>query len=137
LHPTDQPVLKAEIQVIGSYVYAPMSGRYEDGQFKSYYAEAVKAAHKAGLLKIMIDVRAVTGELTPAQRLGLAELEAAQRVEAVAGARRSDYRVAIIGWPPLLDPDSPAMHRARQRGTPLAMFETIAEALTWLGVEHA
>jgi hypothetical protein len=127
--------LVADIRPMTTHMYARLTGEFDFEEFKKIYERVADAAHQHKLLKILLDGREVTGDLSVTERLHLGKFFATHRSQALFEGKTSGYRLAIVALPPLIHPQKIGMYEVRNRDLPTDIFERIEDAMTWLELE--
>ena len=92
----------------------------------------IDAVAQTQALRVLVDVTEVTGEPSVWQRFQFATLFAGRFLAARAKDKIPVSRFALLGKEPLLDPKRLGEKVAQNRGLPVRVFTSQAEALEWL-----
>ena len=109
-------------------LYVRGSGLLSESGIREFFAKVPDAAHKAGVLKVLVDVREAEGDITTAQHYDFGSHLA---------DRFRGLRVAIVLSVSLRDPQHFGETVALNRGADLGVFTDIEEAHRFLGVRPA
>lgn len=121
-----------EITPLPTHIYVRGEGCFEFVDAVQMFSDALSAAGAHRQLRILIDVRKVTGNLTKMQRFEFG------KAVAQLYARNPDggpALIALFGNEPLLDPDRFGEAVAANRGVPVKATTDMNEAMNWLGIE--
>ena len=110
-------------------------GEFELEAAKENFIEILEAVARYRSEKVLLDGRALSGEMTTMERFYYGEFVA----QAIAGSRERGIarlpKFAYVLKQPILDPRRLAETVAVNRGVEMRFFDNFSDALTWLGVE--
>lgn len=118
----------------GPLVYVSLAGAMDGRLAEQAYREVLRECVAGGYSKMLLDCRALSGELTTTERYSLGKLVAAENAAAAAGSGRQ-VQVALVGTYPLIDRDRFGETVARNRGAAVKVAYDLETAYRWLGVD--
>lgn len=116
-------------------LYIAIEGPFEFMALGPMYDAVMEDCSKHQSLKVLVDLRGVSGSLTIMDRFGMASLFASKYLAARVSGRIPACRFAVFGQPPLVDPKRFGETVAVNRGVPVKVFVEEAAALEWLKTE--
>ena len=120
------------IEVKEQYLLAVFAGTFDKVGYKENLSDILLQSIKNERLKLLLDVRNMSGNLTTIQRHEVATYFTNL-------CREHPYtrkiQVAVVGDPPLIDPNRFGETVAINLGLNISVTNDMDEALKWLGVE--
>lgn len=95
--------------------------------------QVFEECYALGLRKVLIDPRLLTGEISPVDKLEIAEAMATQQM-VFPSKHRHVLRVTHVGSPKLIDMDGFGEDVAANRRVNTHVTSSILSALNWLGI---
>jgi hypothetical protein len=124
-----------EIRFEGPLVYVSLAGEMNGRQAEQAYRKVLRECVAGGCSKMLIDCRALSGELTTTERYSLGKVVADENTSVASGEGGRHVRVALVGSPPFIDRDRFGETVARNRGAAVKVTYDLESAYRWLGVE--
>jgi hypothetical protein len=128
--------IRRELTLRATHVLVVATGIFEDSEAKLTIREAIEAAAKHNLFKILIDCRQLNGEPGIVQRFDLADsISRYYHQSRIQSPGKPFIRLAVVGSEPLIDRDRFGEVVARNRGVPIKVTTSFDEALQWLELD--
>jgi len=124
-----------ELEPREGYLYARLAGDYSLPEAKVLSLQCLEACAQYHQSKLLLDVRSLQGSNSLTQIYEYVEFLAAEAIK-LQRQTGAALRVALVGRPPLLDPERFGITVARNRGLAAMSTGDIDEAYRWLGVEQ-
>jgi hypothetical protein len=130
--------IAVDIRPTPACLYATLTGDFEDDDAKRALARIIESARPQRIPRILIDCRALYGDLSLSQRFGIASFALQLRINAIlAGRSPVPFRTAIVAVPPLAHPNAHFVRFLNERNVSISLHGTMDEALAWLGLDPA
>jgi hypothetical protein len=128
--------VETEIEYRESYVFARVRGNFDLGEAKHCYTDVLSEAVERSIPNLLIDCRAMTGNLSTVDRYSFWDYVAKENIRALTeGGKGLAFRIALAMKEPLFDPSRFGQTVARNRGVAVFVTEDLAEACRWLGID--
>ncbi len=128
--------IQRELTLRATHVLVVVTGMFEESEAKQVFRDAIEAAAKHNLLKILIDCRQLLGAPGTAQRFDLSDsISRFYHQSRLHAPGKAFIRLAVVGSEPLIDRDRFGEVVARNRGVPIKVTTSIEEALQWLELD--
>ena len=128
--------IQHELPLRATYVLVVATGIFEDSEAKRVFRDAIEAAAKHNLFKILIDCRGLRGAPGTVQRFDLSDsVSRFYHQSRVQAPNKAPLRLAVVGSEPLIDRERFGETVARNRGVPLKVATSLEEALQWLELD--
>jgi hypothetical protein len=124
-----------QIHVEGPLFYVSLSGEMNGRAAEKAYRKVLRECVGAGCSKMLIDCRALSGELSTTDRYSLGKVVADENASVAAREAGRHVRVALVGTPPLIDRDRFGETVAINRGAAVKVTYDLASAYRFLGLE--
>jgi len=124
-----------QIHFEGPLLYVSLAGEMDGRLAEQTYREVLRECVAGGRWKMLIDGRALSGELSTTDRYSLGKVVADENAAIAARDAGRQVRVALVGNPPLIDRDRFGETVARNRGAAVKVTYDLESAYRWLGVE--
>jgi hypothetical protein len=115
---------------------ATYRGTFDLREAKKTFLQILDALEQRNVRKVVVDGRALTGQLSPSERFAYGEFVAkevnAQRSRIAGHAPQFAY----VLNPPVLDPERLGENVAVNRGMHVKAFDNLDDALDWLGIDE-
>lgn len=115
---------------------ATYTGEFRLPQAQETFLQILEALEQRKVRKVVVDGRALTGQLSPSERFAYGEFVAkevnAQRSRIAGHAPQFAY----VLNPPVLDPERLGENVAVNRGMHVKAFDNLDDALDWLGMDE-
>jgi hypothetical protein len=119
------------------YLLMTYKGRYVPSMAARFAGQILAACEKRHASKILVDIREVTGRLSPLDRLDLGTTAGEKHRALKSSKKIPGCRFAVVGKYPLIDPKRLAGTVAHGLGMDVKVSTDMSEALVWLGVDAA
>lgn len=119
----------------GPLVYVALAGEMNARLAEETYREVLRECVAGGYSKMLIDCRALSGELSTTERYSLGKVVADENTSVAASLPGRHVRVALVGSDPLIDRDRFGETVARNRGAAVKVTYDLESAYRWLGVD--
>ena len=116
--------MQIEIEPKTDHLYAVISGPFDHAKLEGVLKEIFTTGSRHGLRKVLIDIKALEGEIPVMARHDAGEIAASFRTEVI--------RLAILGTETQIWPDRFFENVANNRGLATKVTTDLAEALEWL-----
>ena len=116
--------MRVDIEPQPDYLLAVVSGLFDKAKLADMLKDIFAASSRHGLRKILVDIRALEGEITFIARYDAGQL--------VADLQREPVRLAMLGTSSQIWPDRFFENVAKNRGVETKVTLDKAEALEWL-----
>jgi hypothetical protein len=115
---------------------ATYRGTFDLREAKKTFLQILDALEQRNARKVVVDGRALTGQLSPSERFAYGEF-VAKEVNAQR-SRIAGYapQFAYVLNPPVLDPERLGENVAVNRGMHVKAFDNLDDALDWLGIDE-
>ena len=123
-----------QIRFEGPLVYVSLAGEMNGRLAEQAYRQVLRECVAGGCSRMLVDCRALSGELTTTERYSLGKVVADENA-AVAAGSGLQVRVALVGSYPLVDRDRFGETVARNRGASVKVAYDLETAYRWLGLE--
>ena len=125
--------LKIEIEPRETYLYICVKGNYEINKAKELLRDAIEAAAKHALNKVLVDFREMEGNPpTQMDRYNCASFMAELLLEMRVTLYLPILRFAYVGIAPFFDPSGFGETVAANRGVIIKITDDFEESLAWL-----
>ena len=124
-----------QIHVEGPLFYVSLAGEMDARLAEKTYREVLRECLAGGRSKLLIDCRALSGELSTTERYSLGKLVADENASVAARAAGRQVRVALVGSQPFIDRDRFGETVAVNRGAAVKVTEDLASAYRFLGLD--
>ncbi|HVG43804.1 MAG TPA: hypothetical protein VM890_03710 [Longimicrobium sp.] len=124
-----------QIHVEGPLFYVSLAGEMDGRLAEKTYREVLRECVAGGRSKLLIDCRALSGELSTTDRYSLGQLVADENASVAAREAGRQVRVALVGSQPFIDRDRFGETVAVNRGAAVKVTEDLASAYRFLGLE--
>ena len=124
-----------QIRFEGPLVYVSLAGEMDGRLAEKTYREVLRECVAGGRSKMLIDCRALSGELSTTERYSLGKLVADENASVAAREAGGQVRVALVGTQPFIDRDRFGETVAVNRGAALKVTDDLASAYRFLGLE--
>lgn len=122
-----------EVRFEGSLCYVSLGGVMNGRRAEQLYRRLLRECVAGGRSRMLIDCRALSGELSTTDRYSLGKVVAEEN--AAAMAEGAQIRVAMVGRDPLVDPHRFGEMVAINRGAAVTITYDLESACRWLGVD--
>jgi hypothetical protein len=119
----------------GPLVYVSLAGEMNGRLAEKAYREVLRECVAGGYSKMLIDCRALSGELSTTERYSLGKVVADENASVAAGEAGRHVRVALVGNHPVIDRDRFGETVATNRGAAVKITYDLESAYRWLGLE--
>src|SRR5438105_15555768 len=123
-----------QIHFEGPLLYVSLAGEMDGRLAEKAYREVLRECVAGGRWKMLIDCRALSGELSTTERYSLGKVVADENTSVAAKEDGRVVRVALVGNPPFIDRDRFGETVARNRGAAVKVTSDLESAYRWLGV---
>ena len=124
-----------QIHVEGPLFYVSLAGEMDGRLAEKTYREVLRECVAGGRSKMLIDCRALSGELSTTERYSLGKLVADENASVAAREAGGQVRVALVGTQPFIDRDRFGETVAVNRGAAVKVTDDLASAYRFLGLE--
>ena len=124
-----------QIRFEGPLVYVSLAGEMDARLAEKTYREVLRECVAGGYSKMLIDCRAVSGELSTTERYSLGKVVADENTSVAASEPGRHVRVALVGSDPFIDRDRFGETVAKNRGAAIKVTYDLESAYRWLGVD--
>ena len=124
-----------QIRVEGPLFYVSLAGEMDGRLAEKAYRELLRECVAGGRSRLLIDGRALTGELSTTERYSLGKVVADENAAVAAREAGRQVRVAMVGNPPLIDRDRFGETVAVNRGAAVKITYDLESAYRWLGLD--
>jgi hypothetical protein len=124
-----------EIRFEGPLVYVSLAGEMNGRLAEQAYRKVLRECVAGGYSKMLIDCRALSGELSTTDRYSLGKVVADENTSVASSEPGRHVRVALVGAHPLIDRDRFGETVARNRGAAVKVTYDLESAYRWLGLE--
>ena len=124
-----------QIHVEGPLFYVSLAGEMDGRLAEKTYREVLRECVAGGRSKMLIDCRALSGELSTTERYSLGKLVADENASVAAREPGGQVRVALVGTQPFIDRDRFGETVAVNRGAAVKVTEDLASAYRFLGLD--
>jgi hypothetical protein len=126
--------LTLHLEPRATYLYAGVAGTFELPQMQGTLQRVLDACARHGLGKVLIDARAVGGQMSVSERYEWGTFHAQVHLAYLAAGHHA-LRIAYLAREPLLDPERLGEAVAQNRGVDARAFTDPAAAAAWLGID--
>lgn len=130
----DTMELTLSIRTDGELLYATYSGEFSLAEAERTFLEILEALERHEVRKVVVDGRAITGELSDLERFFYGAFVAEEVNKLCNRARCHSPQFAYVLTPPVLDPRRFGETVAVNRGMFVKAFDNLNDALEWLGI---
>jgi hypothetical protein len=113
---------------------ATYTGEFLLPEAEKSFLQILEALEQRNVQKVVVDGRALTGQLSPSERYAYGEFVAKQINAQRSRIAGHDPQFAYVLTPPLLDPERLGENVAVNRGMRVKAFDNLDDALDWLGI---
>lgn len=119
---------EVRIEFVAEQLRARVTGVFDSTTAKTELARGIAKAMRLGIRKVLVDARALQGEISILERFALGE--------DVAALTRGRIAIAIVDLPERVWPDRFVETVAANRGALIKVTTDYTEALAWLDAEN-
>jgi hypothetical protein len=130
--------LNFQLEPRAGYLHATATGEYTAvDEAQAQAVQILQACAEHGLTRALVDLRAVTGQMSPIHRHEFAEFVWRQRSDMLAAGKLRDLRIVYVDNDEIGSSERFSVTASRNRGLDSITTSDMDEALKWLGVGPA
>jgi hypothetical protein len=123
------------IRFEGPLFYVSLNGEMNARAAEQTYRHVLRECVAGGRSKLLLDCRAMSGELSTTDRYALGKLVAEENAAVAANGAEHYVCVALVGVDPFVDRDRFGETVARNRGAAVKVTSDLAAAYRFLGLD--